>query len=224
MFSTKILRDWVSGNLFIEAKKSLVDFEVAFLIKLRRFNSAKQDEKLSLRELLNQSEYSAEDLTEEVWKYILQNPNKVLIIFDGFDEYSGKTKIDNESHPYRDNEQESMPIHFLFKKIASGDILRGATVLTTTRPNAVSCISRLHFDKTVEILGFTTEQVDEYVQKFTNGDDQKTNTIKQHINSNLNLLSFCYIPVNCYIICSCFLQLLGNATGFTSLPTRLTEI
>ena len=30
--------------------------------------------------------------------------------------------------------------------------------------------------------------------------------------------------MNCYIICSCLLQLLGNTTGFTSLPTRLTEI
>ena len=223
MFSTKILRNWASDNLFKEAQKSPVDFKVAFLIKLRRFNS-KQDEKLSLRELLSHSEYSKEDLNEEVWNYILQNPNKVLVIFDGFDEYSGKTKIDDESHSYRDNEQESMPIHFLFKKIASGDILRGATVLTTTRPNAVSCISSLHFDKTVEILGFTTEQVDDYVEKFTKGDDQKANTIKQHINSNRNLLSFCYIPVNCWIICSCLLQLLGNTTGLTSLPTRLTEI
>ena len=224
MFSTKILRNWASDNLFIEAQKSPVDFKVAFLIKLRRFNSAKQDEKLSLRELLNQSEYSADDLTEEVWKYILQNPNKVLIIFDGFDEYSGKTKVHNDSHLHRDKEQESMPIHFLFKKIASGDILHGATVLTTTRPNAVSFMGNLRFDKTVEILGFTTEQVDDYVQKFTKGDDQKANTIKQHINSNLNLLSFCYVPVNSYIICSCMLQLLGSTTGFTSLPTRLTEI
>ena len=120
MFSTKILRNWASDNLFSDAQKSPVDFKVAFLIKLRRFNS-KQDEKVSPRELLSHSEYSTEDLTEEVWKYILQNPNKVLVIFDGFDEYSGKTKIDNDSHPYRDNEQESMPIHFLFKKIASGD-------------------------------------------------------------------------------------------------------
>ena len=224
MFSTKILRNWASDNLFIEAEKSPVDFKVAFLIKLRRFNSAKQDEKLSLRELLNQSEFSADDLTEEVWKDILQNPNKVLIIFDGFDEYSGKTKVDNDSHLHRDKEQESMPIHFLFKKIASGDILHGATVLTTTRPNAVSFMGNLRFDKTVEILGFTTEQVDDYVQKFTKGDDQKANTIKQHINSNLNLLSFCYVPVNSYIICSCMLQLLGSTTGFTSLPTRLTEI
>ena len=225
MFSTKILRNWASDNLFIEAKKSQVDFKVAFLIKLRRFNSARQDETLSLRELLNQSEYSAEDLTEEVWKYILQNPNKVLIIFDGFDEYSGKTKVDDEIHPYRDNEQESMPIHILFKKIASGDILRGATVLTTTRTNALSFMISFNFDKTVEIVGFTTEQVHEYVQKFTK-DDQKANAIKQQISSNLKLLSFCYIPVNCFIICSCLFQLFDNSNSASPglLPTTLTEI
>ena len=225
MFSTKILRDWASDSLFTGAQKSPVDFKVAFLIKLRRFSS-KQDEKFSLRELLSHSEYSAKDLTEEVWNYILQNPNKVLVIFDGFDEYSGKTKIEEESNFYQDNEQESMPIHILFKKIASGDILRGATVLTTTRPNAVSFMTGLHFHKTVEILGFTTEQVDEYVQKFTKGDDQKANTIKQHINSNLNLISFCYIPVNCFIICSCLFQLLNNTNSDSPglLPTTLTEL
>ena len=93
----------------------------------------------------------------------------------------------------------------------------------TTRPNAVSRIESLEFDKTVEILGFTLEQVEDYVQKFTRKGD-KAETIKQHITSNLNLLAFCYVPVNCYIICTCLLQLLGNTTVFTSLPTRLTEI
>ena len=39
MFSTKILRNWASDKLFKEAQKSPVDFKVAFLIKLRRFNS-----------------------------------------------------------------------------------------------------------------------------------------------------------------------------------------
>ena len=224
MFSTKILRNWASDNLFSDAQKSPVDFKVAFLIKLRRFNS-KQDEKLSLRELLSNSEYSKEDLTEEVWNYIRQNPNKVLVIFDGFDEYSGKPKVDNEGNLYKDNEQESMPIHFLFKKIASGDILPGATILTTTRTNAVSFMRNLDFDKTVEILGFTTEQVDEYVQKFTKGDDQKANTIKQHISSNLNLLSFCYVPVNCFIICSCLFQVLcKRASPGQLLPRTLTKI
>ena len=144
------------------------------------------------------------------------------MIFDGFDEYSGRTKIDKDDVPYRNNEEEKMPVHLLLKKIVLGKILTGMTVLLTTRPNAVSCITSLDFDKTVEILGFTTEQVDDYVQKFTKRAD-RAQTIKQHITSNLNLLAFCYIPVNCFIICSCLLELLVNAS-LTSLPTRLTEI
>ena len=233
ILSTKILREWASDNLLKEKQKSKVDFKVAFLVKLWKFNSV-QNKELSLRDLLDGSEYSANDLTDEVWNYVLKNPNKVLVIFDGFDQYSGKTKIDDESHSYRDNEQESMPIHFLFKKIVSGNILRGATVLTTTttttttKPNAVSCMGGLKFHKTVEILGFGTEQVDDYVQKFTEGDDQKASTIKQHVKSNLNFLSFCYIPVNCFIICTSLFQLLrsdnSNLASAGHLPTTLTEV
>ena len=220
MFSTKILRDWASDNLISETQKSQIDINVAFLIKLRMFNS--KNKALNLRDLLDHSEYSTA-LSENIWNYILHNPEQVLVIFDGFDEYSGRTKINEDDVPYRNSEEERMPFHLLLKKIVSGKILTGATVLTTTRPNAVSCIRSLDFDKTVEILGFTTEQVEDYVQKFTRKGD-KAETIKQHITSNLNLLAFCYIPVNCYIICSCLLELLGNTTGFTSLPTRLTQI
>ena len=220
MFSTKILRNWASDNLFNETQKSQVDFKVAFLVKLRMFNSRNQE--LNLREILDHSEYSTA-LSEELWNYIRHNPERVLLIFDGFDEYSGRTKINEDDIPYRNSEEERMPVYFLMKKIVEGKILTGATILTTTRPNAVSCITSLHFDKTVEILGFSTEQVNDYVQKFTKEED-KAETIKQHITSNSNLLAFCYIPVNCFIICSCLLQLLGNTTGFTSLPTRLTQI
>ena len=220
MFSTKILRDWASDNLISETQKSQIDINVAFLIKLRMFNSI--NKALNLRDLLDHSEYSTA-LSEDIWNHILHNPEQVLVIFDGFDEYSGRTKINEDDVPYRNSEEERMPVHLLLKKIVSGKILTGATVLTTTRPNAVSCIRSLDFHKTVEILGFTTEQVEDYVQKFTRKGD-KAETIKQHITSNLNLLAFCYIPVNCYIICSCLLELLGNTTGFTSLPTRLTQI
>ena len=220
MFSTKILRNWASDNLFNKTQKSQVDFKVAFLIKLRMFNSRNQE--LNLREILDHSEYSTA-LSEELWNYIRHNPERVLLIFDGFDEYSGRTKINEDDIPYRNSEEERMPVYFLMKKIVEGKILTGATILTTTRPKAVSCITSLHFDKTVEILGFSTEQVNDYVQKFTKEED-KAETIKQHITSNLNLLAFCYIPVNCFIICSCLLQLLGNTTGLTSLPARLTQI
>ena len=219
MFSTKILRNWSCDTLFNETQKIQMDFKAAFLIKLRMFNS--RNKELNLRELLDHSEYSTA-LSQDLWNYIRHNPGRVLVIFDGFDEYSGRTKIDKDDVPYRNNEEEKMPVHLLLKKIVLGKILTGMTVLLTTRPNAVSCITSLDFDKTVEILGFTTEQVDDYVQKFTKRAD-RAQTIKQHITSNLNLLAFCYIPVNCFIICSCLLELLGN-NNLTSLPTRLTEI
>ena len=219
MFSTKILRDWASDNLLNETQKSQIDFKVAFLVKLRMFNFT--DKELNLRELLDHSEYST-TLSEETWSYVRENPQRVLIIFDGFDEYSRKAEINKDDVQYRNSEEDRMPVHFLLKKILCGKILTGATVLMTTRPNAVSCIRSPNFDKTVEILGFTTEQVEDYVEKFSKQGD-KAETIKQHITSNSNLQAFCYIPVNCFIICSCLLELLGN-TGFTSLPTRLTEI
>ena len=220
LFSTKILRDWASDNLLNKTQKSQIDFKVAFLVKLRMFNSTDKKE-LNLRELLDHSEYSTA-LSEEAWSYIRNNPKRVLIIFDGFDEYSGKTKVNKDDGLYRNSEEDRMPVHFLLKKIVSRKLLTGATVLITTRPNAVPCIRSLDFNRTVEILGFSTKQVEDYVDKFSKQGD-KAETIKQHITSNSNLQAFCYIPVNCFIICSCLLELLGN-TGFTSLPTRLTEI
>ena len=219
MFSTKIIRNWACDNLLNGSQKLPIDFKAAFLMKLRMFNSTNKE--LNVRELLDHSEYSTA-LSEDFWNYIRHNPERVLLIFDGLDEYSGRTEIVKDDVPYRNNEEQRMPVHFLLKKIVAGKILTGATVLTTTRPNAVRCITCLHFCKTVEILGFSTEQVNDYVQKFTKEED-KAETIKQHITSNLNLVAFCYVPVNCFIICCCLLELLGN-TGFTSLPTRLTEI
>ena len=220
MFSTKILRDWASDTSFNKTQKSQMDFEFAFLIKMSMFNS--RSKKLNLRELLDHSEYSAA-LSEEIWNYIRDNPEGVLVIFDGFDEYSYRTEIGTDDVPYTNNEEDRMPVHSLLKKIVTGNILTGATVLITTRPNAMSCVRSLNFNRAVEILGFTTEQVNDYVRKFTKLED-KAETIEQHITSNLNLLAFCYIPAICFIICSCLLQLLGNTTGLTSLPTRLTAI
>ena len=226
MFCTKILRDWACDNLFSQGENPQLDFRVAFLVKLRMLTHV-ADQELSLRELLEYSEYSTPLSAEpdEVWKYIRQNPNKVLVIFDGFDECSGRTEIDDDDTSYKNWQEDRMPLHSLLKKILSGKILAGARVLTTTRPNALSCFGSLCFLKTVEILGFTPEQVEVYVEKFTN-DRERAETIKEHIRSNLNLRSFCYIPVNCFIICSCLLKLLiDNSTDHLGcLPTKITEI
>ena len=225
LFCTKFMRDWASDRLFDEAKNSELRFDVAFLVKFRRLNSAAE---LNLRELLNKSEFSTH-MNDVVWNYIRENPSKVLFIFDGIDEFSARKELQGDHSIYEDTVDERMPLHALYTKIASGKLLNGATVLTTTRPTAVSCVRDLEFSRVVEILGFSSGKVKNYVEKFAGDDKGAGETIWQHISNNLNLFSLCYIPVNCFIICSCLLYMLqsfhsNSIHGLTSLPTKLTNI
>ena len=223
LFCIKLLRDWASDT---ETENSQLNFEAVFLLKFRRMNSIKKP--LTLRELLAFSEYSPDMNEDAVWKYVLENPTKVLLIFDGVDEMKFKKKISECSASDQPNDVTvKMSVPALFNKIASGKLLRGATVLTTTRPTAVSFVKHLKFDRTVEILGFTSEQVEDYVNKFTAHEQDGTGrTIWQHISSNLNIFSMCYVPVNCFIICTCLLHVLQTLkyNVYTILPTKLTDI
>ena len=215
LFCAKRIRDWASDKLGRE-------FDVAFLLKFRRF-SGLTEPIINLRELLCASEYTT-NLDDEVWNHICENPSKVCLLFDGIDELATNSKI---SKYYRNTtEEEKMPLHALYNKIASGELLKGATLITTTRPTAVSWVKHLNFNRTVEILGFRSEQVEEYVEKFTKGDlgaERSKETIWRHISTNLNLFSLSYIPVNCFIICSCLYYVLRTC-GSSCLPTKLTEI
>ena len=216
ILSTKLLR----GSAFNEF--AYQNFDAAFLVKFRHYNSRGED--LDLRKLLSCSETVSQDLDDEVWNYIITNPTKVLLIFDGIDEFNARSAISNDDSHFNDSEEEKMPLYYLYKKIASGKLLKGATVITTLRPTASSCVRQLRFDKVFEILGFTSEEVEDYVTRFTK-EDQNPETEKkaiwQHISTNIILFALCYVPVNCFIICSCLSRL--RSLGI-SLPTKLTKI
>ena len=227
LFCMKFMRDWASDRLFDEAQNLELRFDVAFLVKFKRLNSTAE---LNLGELLDKSEFSTHVNDVVLWNYICENPSKVLFIFDGIDEYSARKKIEEDDSIYKNTVEDKMPLHALYTKIMSGKLLEGATVLTTTRPTAVSWVRDLKFGRVVEILGFSSGQVKNYVEKYTGEHDNDAGkTIWQHISNNLNLFSLCYIPVNCFIICSCLLYMLQNFRsnsihGLTSLPTKLTDI
>nr|XP_058944724.1 protein NLRC5-like [Pocillopora verrucosa] len=222
---TKILRDWASNKVFQKTPDDKIHFDAAFFVKFRLFNAATE---LSLRELLTRSTYSSRDeLDEQVWNYILENPQKVLLIFDGIDEFKFKSEIskkDNEPQ-FRNKVDEKMPLSALYAKLTTGKLLNGAAVLTTTRPTALSCIKSIPFDKMFEILGFSSEQVEEYVTRFAEEDKEAGDTVKRHITSNINILSLCYIPASCFIICSSLFKMVKfHASRGLDLPTSLTGI
>ena len=221
LLSTIIARMWASGGAFNGNQDDKTNVVVVFLMKFRLFTS---NLLLSLRELLAKAE-TVVQLDEAVWDFVINNASRVLFIFDGVDEFSAKEDIAGKDHScYKNGLEEKMPVSALFNKLARGQLLRGLNIITTTRPTAVPCIADVKFDRTVEILGFTSEKVQEYVEKFTQGVRDAKDKIWGHIKSNMNLFSLCYIPVNCFLICSCLLEIISLTDTAHTLPTRMTDI
>ena len=221
LLSTKILRMWASGEAFNGDQDDKKNMVAVFLLKFRRFTS---NLLLSLRELLAKAE-TVERLYDSMWNFVIKNPSRVLFIFDGVDEFSAQEDIAGKDHTcYKNGLEEKMPVSALFNKLAGGERLDGLNIMTTTRPTAVTCIADVNFDRTVEILGFTSEKVEEYVEQFTQGVRDAKDKIWGHIKSNMNLFSLCYIPVNCFLICSCLLEIISLTDTAHTLPTRMTHI
>ena len=210
----KLLRDWASGTK--------IPFEAAFFVRFRTFNSAKD---LSLRELLIKSEYfPTRHMDDRTWNHLLKNPKGVLILFDGFDEFKhGKNMAVAATHPRGTDEKK--PLQILYQWLVRGELLEDASIVTTTRPTALSAIAHLKFDKTYEIVGFSTKQIKKYINKFARGNKQEGEKLWRHIDSNMNLRSLCYIPMNSFIICTSLLEIMQiESSDSVTLPSRLTKI
>ena len=139
-FAKKLAVDWSRGNKEILIKK----FAVILLIKLRDVCNTKDfGAALKKAELL-----SADDsvVCNQLHEYIRRNQQKVLLIFDGYDEYSA---------------EKSSPVHLIWK----GSQLRDCTLLVTTRPlkkDELRPGSHAQF----EICGFDDWQVEKFAFKF----------------------------------------------------------
>ena len=222
-FSIKLLRLWASGEAFNGDEHDKADFNVVFLVKFRRFNN--DDAKLSLRDMLARAE-TVQSLDDAVWDFIQKKSSKVLLILDGLDEYSRKEDINAEGDStYKNCVEEKMPVSALYNKLAAGKLLPGASILTTTRPTAVKYVDHLDFQRIVELRGFTSDDVKEYVDNFARCVSGAKEKMWEHIKSNINLFSFCYIPMNCFLICHCLLQIiLSESSQAAELPTKMTDI
>ncbi|XP_015777700.1 PREDICTED: protein NLRC5-like [Acropora digitifera] len=213
-WSTMMLRLWASGEVFEV-------FNVVLLVKFWRFNDYG---KLSLRELLARAE-TVQRLDDSVWHVIKTESTKVLLIFDGMDKYSRKEdiKAQKDDPTYKYDVEEKMPVSVLYNKLVAGEFLRGASIITTTRPTAVKYVAHVSFQRTVKIRGFTSKNVEDCVEKFTQGVPGAKEKMWGHIKSNIYIFSFCYIPMNCFLICHCLLQMILDESS-QELPTTITEI
>jgi Ran GTPase-activating protein (RanGAP) involved in mRNA processing and transport len=223
VLTEKILRDWANGIDEYYSDK------IVFFFKFRWFNeNSNKLSNFSLKTFLRFWTGLSEEKFKSIYEEIAKEPQKAILIFDGLDEYhDDPISCLEQSRIIPNDPNTGTSAMNLFIKLVLGDLFKGATVVVTSRPTADDLYSRLDFDRKVEIIGFTSDKIEEYVSRFcdnNNTSDLKTK-IWKHIKSSSELLNLCYIPVNCFIVCVTLSGCLSNPRNGTDvLPTTLTEL
>uniref|UniRef100_A0A8C4TKQ5 NACHT domain-containing protein n=1 Tax=Erpetoichthys calabaricus TaxID=27687 RepID=A0A8C4TKQ5_ERPCA len=187
----KIMYDWARGTQYQR-------FAFVFLFKFRELNLLDNENKpqMSLTKLI---ERHYKYLSNDPLKDVLNNPETLLFIFDGLDEY--KHKLNFKESQLCSNPEDDVPVQFLVTSLVSQTLLKGCSVLITSRPTALEAMDMERVDRFVEILGFFPEQRLMYCKKFFSDADVGTKAF-QYMEKNTILYSMCFNPLYCWIICS----------------------
>ncbi|XP_022779103.1 NACHT, LRR and PYD domains-containing protein 12-like [Stylophora pistillata] len=229
LFCQKLIRDWADNKLFPSRRNSLnPDFKFAYLLTFRQLNILGNN-CVTLREIFNRSSVLDDHsiIDDSLFEYIVDHPEEVLIIIDGYDEYAQQKFIANKlDDQYSNDAHEQMPVAALCAKLLKGNILRGSVVMITSRPDESDDIKdKIGFDRCVEITGFSEQQVKEYIEKHFEESEDMKNAVMDHITKNDNLVSFAHIPVLCFLMCSYFEYVLKPGSMNTdTFPVNKSEI
>ena len=228
LFCRKLLRDWANDELFKPGPRNrqFPDFAFAFLLTFRQL-SLLGEQNVSLQDILNcctllNDQCRIDDL---LLQYLVNHPEKVLIIIDGFDEYSLQDYIVGNTHErYPNSCQEKMPVAALCAKLIKGQILGQSTVLVTSRPDESDKLCEVRFHRNVEITGFSEQEVTEYIKRYFRENESMMNSVLEHITENEDLLSFAHVPVLCALMCLHFEWILKASGSSEDLPVKISEL
>ena len=128
---------------------------------------------------------------------------RVLFIFDGWDEFSPDLR-NNSIVSTIIQQPQKLSLH-------------RSTILITSRPvSSGNLFSKT--DKRVEILGFTQHQIHEYIEKALKGNSTQFQKLVQHLEEHPVIEGYCYVPLHAAILVHIFLTMKG------ALPTTLHEL
>ncbi|NXP76956.1 C2TA protein, partial [Ramphastos sulfuratus] len=203
----KICQDWSNGEFS--------QFKFVFWFDCKQLSLP---EKLyNLKDLLLDFLVKPQEGSKEIFEYILQNPDKVLLVFDGFEELHDHEIFSrcSGSQP----EKDFCSIKELLSGLIQKKILRGCTLLLTARPKdkVFQYVSKV--DKAIEIVGFSPQQRELFITKYFQGLPYSSKALEL-IKESEYLFSHCYSPVMCRfvsLLCETVLEM-----GDQSLPSTLT--
>ncbi|XP_069812058.1 NACHT, LRR and PYD domains-containing protein 3-like, partial [Dendropsophus ebraccatus] len=206
----KFVYDWVRGDLYQR-------FSFVFFFKFRELNSL---DEVSLETMILQQYPDLEKLIQ----VILEDPEKLLFIFDGLDE-SNHT-MDFTSWDLCSNPRERRHCGQIVVSLVRKSLLNGCSVLMTSRPIRLASIDCNVFQRIVEITGLFPEERRTYFENFFS-DPELAEKAFTYVKQNDTLYTFCYLPSYCWIICTVLsrsFQTTSSDQPVTLLPKTVTQL
>ena len=195
-FVKKLLVDWVEVNKKTGDEKAAVlkNFELVVAVNLKEVSKCQ-----SLKDVISFSNVFAKEdkyMTEGLVEYISNNQEKVLLIFDGYDEY----RIGRNSEIY---------------EIFSGNSLRSCCVLITTRISKADEL-RGGEDLHAEITGFSEVDRIVFMRRFLSSEEVRKLMIHLY-ERKLNELA--KVPLLLLFLCTLWKK--GQSKQFQKTKTKL---
>ena len=195
-FVKKLLVDWVEVNKKTGDEKAAVlkNFELVVAVNLKEVSKCQ-----SLKDVIRLSNVFAKEdkcMTENLVDYISNNQEKVLLIFDGYDEY--RSGCDSEIY-----------------EIFSGNSLRSCCVLITTRISKADEL-RGSEDLHAEITGFSQVDREDFMRRFLNSEE--VSNLQHHLYTR-ELQELAKVPL--LLLLFCILWKEGQSKSFPNSKTKL---
>ncbi|PIO32140.1 hypothetical protein AB205_0067950 [Aquarana catesbeiana] len=207
----KFVYDWVTG-------KHYQRFAFVFFFRFRDLNRLGE---VSLEEMIL---HQYPHLKYQIGN-ILQYPERLLFIFDGLDESIHKMNFGSSK---LSNPKQRRHYGDIVVSLVRQSLLKGCSVLITSRPTRLASVDTSVFQRIAEIMGFLHEDRLIFFINFF-GYEELSEKAFHYVQENDMLYTFCYIPSYCWIICTvlsmCFRsQPTITDQLMTSLPKTVTQL
>ena len=186
---------YISEDMSESQKDALKKFQLVLVVNLKEVSKCQ-----SFQDVISQSSIFSEEetaLTEGILRYITKNQDKVLLVFDGYDEY----RCGSNSEIY---------------EIFRGKKLRNCCVLITTRISKADEL-RTFKDMHAEITGFCEEDIKAFMRRMLGG-EAEARELSRHLDWQY-LEDLAKVPLLLLFFCTLWKK--GKSKSFPESKTKL---